>query len=443
MQDLIESAKRGDLEAFGLLVQQFQDAVYGAAYAILGSFHEAQDATQDVFVQAWRSLGSLKRADSFPGWLYRMTRNRCLDVLKQQRRRAERSKRVAMPVASEDDPAQPVVQAEVKEMVLAAVRSLSEPNRLATTLFYINGYSVQQVSEFLKAPPGTIKRRLHDSRKQLKERMMTMVEATLKEHALPEEFAFRLLMFPFPRTAPAVEIADCPGETMSVRCTDTQCYFTPLFEHGRCDWAFYDWPDMRLTGVNEVHVVGASTWDERTLLRVWQRGTEIESEVEPGWSESHILVEHDTWRGIDVKRQEPGRVSVSEKDPPRPQYGPEVPTPMTLAVGMKWESNAEGEAIGVSRVTIGEQSWKCLKVAHAGQHWKTDDGSPSTFAEWYIADTGRTVLFRRYNGAGYAKPDGPRSFESLEGAIEVEHQGKVFRHSYHCIPDIAVQTPFP
>ena len=188
MQDLVERAKHGDLEAFGLLVQQFQDAVYGTACAILGSFHDAQDVAQDVFIQAWSALGSLERAESFPGWLYRMTRNRCLDVLKQQRRRTERVQRAARPVAFTDDPAQSVARAEIRDAVLAAIGSLSEPKRLATTLFYIDGYSVNEVAEFLDVPSGTVKRRLHDAREQLKERMMAMVEDTLKSHGLPDGF---------------------------------------------------------------------------------------------------------------------------------------------------------------------------------------------------------------------------------------------------------------
>jgi len=188
LQDLVERAKHGDLEAFGLLVEQFQDAVYGTACAILGSFHDAQDATQDVFIQAWSALRSLERAESFPGWLYRMTRNRCLDVLKQQRRRVERVQRAARPIASADDPARSVAQAEIREAVLAAIGSLSEPHRLATTLFYIDGYSVNEVAKFLDVPSGTVKRRLHDAREQLKERMMAMVEDTLKSHGLPDGF---------------------------------------------------------------------------------------------------------------------------------------------------------------------------------------------------------------------------------------------------------------
>lgn len=179
MRELVERARSGDLEAFGLLVDRFQDAVYGTAYALLGDFHDAQDAAQGSFLQAWSKLGTLRNPDRFPGWLCRLTRNCCVDHL--------RRKRVSpLPLEGNDAassaPSAPerLETAELRESVLAAIRSLSEPNRLATTLFYIDGYSVKEVADFLDVPAGTVKRRLHDSRKQLKERMLAMVEDELK-----------------------------------------------------------------------------------------------------------------------------------------------------------------------------------------------------------------------------------------------------------------------
>jgi hypothetical protein len=111
---------------------------------------------------------------------------------------------------------------------------------------------------------------------------------------------------------------------------------------------------------------------------------------------------------------------------------------MRLEVGKEWGGFLGGEVVGVSHVEIGERSWRCLKVVHAGQQRKTKDGSPATYAEWYVADNGRTVLFRRYNGPGYAAPDELRSFESLEGEEEVEYAGITFRHSYNCLSDISL-----
>ncbi len=268
-----------------------------------------------------------------------------------------------------------------------------------------------------------------------------MVEATLKERALPNSFAQRLLMFPFPRTEPEVEIADLPGERMMVRCMDAQCYFVPLVEGGMCDWALYDLPGGRLTGVNECRVVGVSRRGGKRFLRVWSCSVELEPEKRvEGLRERHYVVENATWREIDVKRVETGELVVSERERPgHPEDARYEPVPMNLMAGRKWGGFAGGEVAGVSEVRVGGCVWRCLKVIHGSQRFKTRDGSAAAYAEWYVANTGRTVFFRRFNGEGYAEGGSPRSFESLAGNIEVEYEGKLFRHSYDCIADVALE----
>ena len=65
----VKKTQAGDITAFGELVKMFQDAVYGVAYAMVGNFHDAQDIAQEAFIQAWRSLDSLKEPAKFPNWL--------------------------------------------------------------------------------------------------------------------------------------------------------------------------------------------------------------------------------------------------------------------------------------------------------------------------------------------------------------------------------------
>lgn len=66
---------------------------------------------------------------------------------------------------------------------------------MATMLFYINGYSQKDISEFLEVPVTTVKKRLHDSRTKLKERMIAMVEDEFKVHSLSGEFSQKVLSF--------------------------------------------------------------------------------------------------------------------------------------------------------------------------------------------------------------------------------------------------------
>ena len=177
------------LTAFGVIVRRFQDMAYGCAYAALGDFHLAEDAAQEAFVAAYRSLPKLREPRAFPGWFRRIVQTQC----NRMTRRASHSTRrldAADDVASgEPDPSEIVEKREMSERVLAALRELPEHQRLATTLFYINGYSQKDIAEFLEVPVTTVKKRLHDSRKKLRERMMGMVAETLRSAPLPDDFA--------------------------------------------------------------------------------------------------------------------------------------------------------------------------------------------------------------------------------------------------------------
>ena len=74
---LVEKAKAGDIDAFGELVTRFQDMACGCAYAVLGDFHLAQDAAQEAFLEAYRSLPRIEDPNAFPGWFRRIVLHRC------------------------------------------------------------------------------------------------------------------------------------------------------------------------------------------------------------------------------------------------------------------------------------------------------------------------------------------------------------------------------
>lgn len=185
---IIQVAQKGDVSAYGEIVRRFQDMAYGYAYAILGDFQLAQDAAQEAFIEAYRQLADLKEPKAFPGWLKRIIFKHC-DRLTRGKRILTVPLEEAMGEQSPmDGPDRRVERMEMKDEVLAAIQSLPDNQRVATTLFYINGYSQSEVADFLEVPVSTVKKRLHDSRRKLKERMMTMVKQALEENALPADF---------------------------------------------------------------------------------------------------------------------------------------------------------------------------------------------------------------------------------------------------------------
>jgi RNA polymerase sigma factor (sigma-70 family) len=189
LESLVQRTLAGDLDAFGRIVRRFQDMAYGYAYSILGDFHSAQDAAQEAFIDAYRRLDELRTPDAFPGWLRRIVFKHCDRLTRRKRPPAVPVEAAAGEAPRHDEPDRALERSDMQGKVLETVRALPEHQRTATTLFYINGYSQQEVAEFLEVPVTTVKKRLHDARTKLRTRMMNMVDETLKSHALPSAFA--------------------------------------------------------------------------------------------------------------------------------------------------------------------------------------------------------------------------------------------------------------
>ena len=193
LKSQITRAQTGDLQAYSQIVQRFQDMAYGYGYAILGDFHLAQDAAQEAFIQAYRDLPKLSEPAAFPGWFRRIVLKHCDRITRRKHVPTTPIDAAAATTASQLTPAQAAEKHEMQQNVLHAIRSLPDHQRTATTLFYINGYSQNEIAQFLEVPVTTVKKRLHDSRNSLKERMIHMVEETLHNNAPDEQFSTRII----------------------------------------------------------------------------------------------------------------------------------------------------------------------------------------------------------------------------------------------------------
>ncbi len=180
-RQLVERARQGDRQAFGDLVERYRDMVYGLGYHLTTDFESARDLAQEAFVQAYLKLGQLRGPDRFPGWLRQIITN----VHHNLTRRREVTS-VALEEASDvPDRRQP---SEIEVVVREALSKLREPERLALTLHYINGYSHAEIGGFLGVRPEAVKTRLARARQHLKAEVMAMVEDTFEKKKLPTEF---------------------------------------------------------------------------------------------------------------------------------------------------------------------------------------------------------------------------------------------------------------
>ncbi|MHB0879096.1 MAG: RNA polymerase sigma factor [Anaerolineae bacterium] len=188
----VELARRGDAAAFDRVVRRFQGMGVAYAYSILGNFQSAEDAAQEAFIQAYSDLPSLREPRAFPAWLRRLVFKHC--------DRLSRGKRLPMvPLEQTLDvpaptlpPAEAAEQAVTRGLMQQSILALPESERTPVALFYINGYSIAEVGQFLDLPVTTVKNRLHSARQHLRGRMIGMVEDTLKQHAPGDDFSERV-----------------------------------------------------------------------------------------------------------------------------------------------------------------------------------------------------------------------------------------------------------
>jgi len=164
----VTAAQRGDREAFGHLFRAFERTVFAMALRRLGDHNEAQELTQDVFVQAMLKLDQLRQPECFGGWLraivHRTAINRIVRRPSDVPLQAESLETACVDHAT---PLAAVLRQEQSVQLSAGLSRLRDLDRQTLEAFYVRGQSLLEMSAEFKAPLGTIKRRLHVARQRL------------------------------------------------------------------------------------------------------------------------------------------------------------------------------------------------------------------------------------------------------------------------------------
>ncbi len=168
---LVQRACRGDHEAFAALVDARLAATFRTALAILGNESDARDATQEIFLRAWRNLPELREPDHFSAWFGRIVVNTCRTAIRGRRRRIVREISVgALPDDGEQSPspASPHDDRTADLDVLErALDRLSLADRTLLVLHHFEHLSLGEIGERLGVPSKTVKSRLFSARRSL------------------------------------------------------------------------------------------------------------------------------------------------------------------------------------------------------------------------------------------------------------------------------------
>ena len=154
---LVEQARKGDREAFALLVHQVSGSLFAVAQRILRDQALAEDALQNALVLAWRQLPRLREPDRFEAWIHRILVNACYAEAKRASKWSANV--VVLPVdgPASRDTTQDVV---IRDALDRGFRRLPTEQRAAFVLHHYLGWSVAEIAENLGVPAQTIKSRI-------------------------------------------------------------------------------------------------------------------------------------------------------------------------------------------------------------------------------------------------------------------------------------------
>lgn len=176
----IKQVLKGDQSAYGEIVEIYKDKVFQLCYRILGNRHEAEDMAQEAFIRAYINISSFNIDLKFSTWLYRIATNLCIDRIRKKKPDYYLDAEVSgtdgltmySQIASDSIlPEDEIESLELQETIQREITKLPEKYRSVIVLKYIEELSLNEISEILDIPLGTVKTRIHRGREALRHQL--------------------------------------------------------------------------------------------------------------------------------------------------------------------------------------------------------------------------------------------------------------------------------
>jgi RNA polymerase sigma-70 factor (ECF subfamily) len=164
---ILQRAIAGDVSAFEQVIARYERRVLTLAWRLLGSFEDAQDASQEVFLRTFRFLHRFDKGRPFEPWFVRITVNVCRD-LRRKRQRQPDSLIDADALKSSSNPDADLHSQQQRQMLYRALQELPEKERAAVVLRDIEGLSTAEVAEILGSSEATVRSQISNARLKIK-----------------------------------------------------------------------------------------------------------------------------------------------------------------------------------------------------------------------------------------------------------------------------------
>ncbi|MCA1057030.1 RNA polymerase sigma factor SigW [Rossellomorea aquimaris] len=179
----IKQVLKGDQNAFAELVELYKDKVFQICYRMLGNRHEAEDIAQEAFIRAYVNIETFNQKRKFSTWLFRIATNLCIDRIRKKKPDYFLDAEVAgtdgltmysQVAADVQMPEDEVENMELQETIQNEISKLPEKYRSVIVLKYIEELPLQEISEILDMPLGTVKTRVHRGREALRKQLKSL-----------------------------------------------------------------------------------------------------------------------------------------------------------------------------------------------------------------------------------------------------------------------------
>lgn len=179
-EQLIEQILVGEILYFSQLVEKYRILVFNTCFGFLRNKEEAEDITQEVFLEVFQSLSHFRNESRFSTWLYRISINKSLNQVKKNRRRGifESIEKAVFLQKAEKHCLEnlEIERSESNEILKKAVNSLPESQRIAFTLHKIDEMSHSSISEIMGLSVSAVESLIHRAKKRLKEKLIRMYQ---------------------------------------------------------------------------------------------------------------------------------------------------------------------------------------------------------------------------------------------------------------------------
>ena len=168
-RDLVAGTLAGDGEAFAVLVERYERAVYNVALRMLRDTEDAKDTAQEAFLKAFRSLRTFKPEAKFSTWILTIAYNASCDRL------AKRKRDTAVELTERADtgpgPAEEAEREDEARRLRAAIDALPDRYRAVITLYHLQALQYDEIATILRLPMGTVKTHLFRGKELLRRRL--------------------------------------------------------------------------------------------------------------------------------------------------------------------------------------------------------------------------------------------------------------------------------